>query len=163
MRKRYKIELFEEYSSINFYTIRFEGDLDTEAEKFIGKFPKGCAYDKDIDSILSWLENISERGAKERYFRPEGSYGDGVGAIPIDIGNQVRLYCLRLSDHILIIGNGDVKDADTWQNSRTLSPHVKLLLDTSRFINSRYKTGEIKIENNKELVGNLRFTKDEKE
>ena len=64
----YTIELFEEYDNINFYTIRFKGDVYTEAEKFLLKFPEGCEFDKDIDVILSWLEKISEKGALERYF-----------------------------------------------------------------------------------------------
>ena len=29
--------------------------------------------------------------------------------IPIDVGNKLRLYCLRLSDKILVFGNGGVK------------------------------------------------------
>ena len=75
----------------------------------------------------------AERGALERYFRPEGNYGDGVGVIPIDVGNKIRLYCLRLSDKILVFGNGGVKDSKTWQESETLAPYVRLLVDTSRF------------------------------
>ena len=51
--------------------------------------------------IVAWLDRIGETGALERYFRPEGKYGDGVSAIPIESG-KLRLYCLRLSDKILI-------------------------------------------------------------
>ncbi|MDC2381288.1 hypothetical protein AAAZ42_19925 [Bacteroides ovatus] len=159
----YSIELFEEYDNINFYTIRLKGDVHTEAEKFLLKFLEGCKFDKDIDVILSWLEKISEKGALERYFKPEGKYGDGVCAIPIEIGNNVRLYCLRLSDNVLIIGNGDIKDADTWQNSSTLSQYVQLLIETSRFIHSRKQNGQMRIRSNKILEGNLKFTIHEKE
>lgn len=106
---------------------------------------------------------ISEKGALERYFKPEGKYGDGVCAIPIEIGNNVRLYCLRLSDNVLIIGNGDIKDADTWQNSSTLSQYVQLLIETSRFIHSRKQNGQMRIRSNKILEGNLKFTIHEKE
>lgn len=158
----YTIELFEEYDNINFYTIRFKGDVYTEAEKFLLKFPEGCEFDKDIDVILSWLEKISEKGALERYFKPEGRYGDGVCAIPIEIGNNIRLYCLRLSDNMLIIGNGDVKDANSWQDSPILSRFVQLLIETSRFINSRKQNDQIRYKN-KILEGNLRFKTHEKE
>jgi hypothetical protein len=97
----------------------------------------------------------------ERYFRPEGHYGDGVGVIPIDVGNKVRLYCLRLSDKILVFGNGGVKDAATWEESEQLAPYVKLLIDTSRFIASRISDGSIVLVD-KEIVGNLNFTRYEK-
>ena len=106
------------------------------------------------------MDKIAEKGALERYFRPEGRYGDGVGVIPIDIGNKVRLYCLRLSDKILVFGNGGVKDAATWQESESLAPYVKLLIDTSRFISSRIKDGSLVLVD-KEIIGNLNFSRDE--
>lgn len=105
---------------------------------------------------MAWLDKIAERGALERYFRPEGKYGDGVGVIPIDAGNSIRLYCLRLSDKILIFGNGGVKDADSWEHSKTLAEYVKTLIDTSRFISSRIKGGTIALVD-KEIIGNLVF------
>ena len=128
----------------------------------VEEFPVGSEHDEDIDVVISWLDNIAERCALERYFRPEGHYGDGVGVIPIDIGNKVRLYCLRLSDKILVFGNGGVKDAPTWEESEQLAPYVKLLIDTSRFISSRIKDGTIVLVD-KEIVGNLNFSRDETE
>ena len=162
MEQEYSIELFEEYDNINFYTIRFDGEELTEAEKFISKFPEGCPYDKDVDIVLAWLEKISEKGALERYFRPEGRYGDGVSVIPIEVGYNIRLYCLRLSDKILIIGNGGIKDADKWQNSPVLSSYVRLLIDTSNFVSSRRLVGAIRIVG-KRIIGNLNFIRYEKE
>jgi hypothetical protein len=106
------------------------------------------------------MDKIAETGALERYFRPEGRYGDGVGVIPIDVGNKIRLYCLRLSDKILVFVNGGVKDAATWQESESLAPYVKLLIDTSRFISSRIKDGSLVLVD-KEIIGNLNFTRDE--
>ena len=161
MRHKYTIELLEEYQNVNFYSIHLEGEELTELEAFFEKFPIGSEYDEEIDVIISWIDKISERGALERYFRPEGKYGDGVGVIPIEVGNKIRLYCLRLSDKILVFGNGDVKDAARWEDSETLAPYVKLLIDTSRFISSRIKDGTIVLMD-KEIIGNLIFTRDEK-
>ena len=162
MKQEYSIELLEEYENVNFYSIKMAGEELTEMEAFFEKFPEGCEYDNEIDVIISWIDQIAERGALERYFRPEGRYGDGVGVIPIDVGNKLRLYCLRLSDKILILGNGGVKDARTWQESKTLAPYVKLLIDTSRFISSRIKDGTIVLVD-KEIVGNLNFKSHEEE
>ena len=88
--------------------------------------------------------------------------GDGVGVIPIEVGNKIRLYCLRLSDKILVFGNGGVKDASTWEESETLAPYVRLLKDTSRFISSRIKDGTIVLVD-KDIIGDLNFTRNEKE
>ncbi|MBQ2334638.1 MAG: hypothetical protein II380_11900, partial [Prevotella sp.] len=62
----------------------------------------------------------------------------------------------------LIFGNGGVKDSRSWQESETLAPYVKLLMDTSRFIASRIKDDTIVLVD-KEIVGNLNFTRYEEE
>lgn len=162
MQQKYNIELVEEHNAVNFYNIHLDEEELSELERFFEKFPEGCEYDEEIDIIIAWLDKIGEKGALERYFRPEGKYGDGVGVIPIDVDNKLRLYCLRISDKILIFGNGGLKDADSWQNSKTLAPYVEMLIDTSRFIATRIKDGKI-ILMDKELIGNLNFTRYEKE
>ncbi len=162
MVQEYGIELIEEYEKVNFYSIRMKDAELTEMEAFFEKFPEGCEYDHDIDIIISWLDKIAERGALERYFRPEGRYGDGVGVIPIDVGNKIRLYCLRLSDKILVFGNGGEKDSKRWEESETLAPYVKMLIDTSRFIQSRINDGTIVLVD-KEIIGNLKFKRYEEE
>lgn len=153
--------MIEEHEAVNFYSIMLEGEELTELEKFFDKFPVGCEYDEEMDVIVAWLDRIGETGALERYFRPEGKYGDGVSAIPIESG-KLRLYYLRLSDKILIFGNGDAKDTKSWQESETLSAYVQLLMDTSRFIASRVRDGKLLLVD-KEIVGDLQFVRDEKE
>ncbi len=160
MKRKYSIELIEEHEAVNYYSIILDNEELSELEKFFEKFPEGCEYDDDIDWIIAWLDKIGETGALERYFRYEGRYGDGVSAIPIETSN-LRLYCLRLSDRILIFGNGGVKDCDVWQNSDSLSDYVETLMDTSRFIISRLANGKLYLVD-KEIIGNLIFTRDEK-
>ncbi len=143
MNRKYTIELIEEYDAVNFYSIHLDDEELSELERFFDKFPEGSEYDEEIDVIISWLDKIGEKGALDRYFRPEGRYGDGVGVIPIDVGNKLRLYCLRLSDKILVFGNGGIKDAKSWQQSESLAPYVEMLIDTSRFISSRILNGQI--------------------
>ena len=162
MERRYSVELIEEHEKVNFYSIHLDGEELSELERFFDKFPEGCKYDEEVDTILAWIDKIAEKGALERYFRPEGRYGDGVGVIPIDVGNKIRLYCLRLTDKVLIFGNGGVKDSDSWQNSKVLAPYVQLLTETSRFVKSRLRDGKI-ILMDKELIGNLDFVINEKE
>lgn len=162
MKQQYCLKLIEEHNKVNFYSIHLSDKELSEFEEFFEKFPVGCEYDEEVDVIVAWLDKIAERGALERYFRPEGRFGDGVGVIPIDVGNKIRLYCIRLSDKILIFGNGGVKDARRWEESKTLAPYVKMLIDTSRFISSRVQDGSIAIVD-KELIGNLDFTRYENE
>lgn len=156
----YKLELIEEHDAVNFYSIHLDGKELSEMETFFEKFPLGSPYEEDIDVIISWLDRIGASGALERYFRYEGKYGDGVCAIPIET-NNLRLYCLRMSDKILIFGNGDIKDTKTWQESETLSEYVSILIDTRRFISSRLADGSVYIVD-KEILGNLNFSRNEK-
>lgn len=160
MTQRYSIELIEEHEAANFYSIRLEEKELSELECFFEKFPEGCPYDEEIDTLIAWLDHIGEHGAFERYFRQEGRYGDGVSAIPIET-SHLRLYCIRLSDRILVFGNGGVKDTATWEESEELSEYVETLMDTSRFIASRRRDGTLFLVD-KEIIGNLKFVRDEK-
>lgn len=160
MTQRYHLELIEEHDAVNMYSVHLEAEELSELERFFEKFPEGCEYDEDIDIIIAWLDHIGKTGALERYFRYEGRYGDGVTAIPIETSN-LRLYCIRLSDKVLIFGNGGVKDCATWEESNTLSEYVEMLMDTSMFIASRLADGTIYLVD-KEIIGNLNFRRYEK-
>ena len=160
MTQKYSIELIEEHDAVNFYSVHLGEEELSELERLFEKFPEGCEYDEDIDTIIACLDRIGESGALERYFRYEGKFGDGVSAIPIETSN-LRLYCIRLSDKILIFGNGGVKDCATWQESESLSDYVETLVDTSRVISSRLSNDTLYIVD-KEIIGNLNFTRDEK-
>jgi len=54
---------------------------------------------------------------------------DRVCAIPVDSG-KLRLYFLRISDQILIIGNGGLKNTRTYEESEELSGYV---MDLQKF------------------------------
>ena len=66
MKQEYSIELLEENDKVNFYSIKMAGEELTELEAFFEKFPDGCEYNDDIDVIISWIDQIAERGALER-------------------------------------------------------------------------------------------------
>lgn len=154
MKSEISIELFEEHEKVNFYTLRFQ-DEETEVDKFLDQFPEGCKYDKDIDIIIKWIDQIGKRGALERHFRPEGKRSDGVWAIPIETAS-LRLYVIRLSDHILILGNGGVKNTETYNEDPFLNDCVELLQEVDGYIKSRIKNGQISLYQ-KQLFGNLTF------
>lgn len=76
-KKYFYLELFEEAEAVNFYTIRFEGDIDMEFEKFLKAHDKE-EFSEDLNTIIAWIDKIGETGALERHFRPEGKMSDGV-------------------------------------------------------------------------------------
>ncbi len=154
MNSRIQIELFEEHDNVNFYTLRFHGE-ETEVDKFFDQFTEGCEYDEDIDIIIKWIDQIGERGALERYLKPEGKMKDNVWAIPIET-NSLRLYVLRLSDEILILGNGGLKTSKTYNVDPILNSCVELLQELNGYINVRIAKGSITIFR-KQIFGDTTF------
>ena len=97
------------------FTIRSIGHKDTEFRKFLILFKesKDPFLKEDMDRILTAIEKISQNGALENYFRIEGKITDRVCAIPLLVKPRdkskhgtLRLYCIRISDTLLIIGGG---------------------------------------------------------
>lgn len=108
MRKRISIELFEEGEKANIYSYRIN-DGDLEFEKFIDTFIDS-KHSTDYDIIDDVIDKIFLNGAQERYFRPEGKFVDYLFAIPQKgLGCELRVFCLRISEQIIILGNGGIK------------------------------------------------------
>ena len=60
------------------------------------------------------------------YFRPEGKLSDSIVALPV-VQSKLRLYCLRLSNKILVLGNGGVKSTRRYEDDATLKGSVMTL------------------------------------
>lgn len=139
------------------FSICFEGESFSEFEKFISKHKE--AYSKDLNIILAAIKRmLSVSGFLERYFRPEGKMKDNVCALPIQSG-KLRLYCLRLSDSIMIAGNGGVKNVRSYEESEELSGYVVTLQKLDEAIKLAVKKGKITIEeHNIENVDDINFS-----
>lgn len=72
---------------------------------------------------------------------------DNVKALAID-SRKLRLYCLRISDQILILGNGGVKFTRTYQEDNVLSGYVVDLQAFDKALLEAQKDGKITIEKN---------------
>ena len=117
---------------------------------------KTSKINKDIVTDLSrkfnlGAENIIARiadlGALERYFRIEGKMRDRVCALPV-IKSKLRLYCLRLSDRILILGNGGVKNVRTYNEDEDLKGYVITLQNFDKLIKEGIEDGSILVSEN---------------
>ena len=155
-KRKFTIKLLEESDSANIYTICFDGER-SEFEKFIIEFNEEKKLIKDLERISYYIEKIGAKGALERYFRPESKMADSVSAIPIEF-SYLRLYCLRISDEILILGNGGFKPPK--QHDYNSDPHlnscVEILASLDFFIKKRLAQGKITIRG-KTITGDLTF------
>ena len=76
---------------------------------------------------------------------------DSVAAIPIE-GGKLRLYCLRISEQIVILGNGGVKTAKTYEEDSKLYGYVLDLQKFEKILDDNVAKGYVGIEE-RELNG----------
>ena len=72
---------------------------------------------------------------------------DNVVALSLD-SKKLRLYCLRMSDQILIVGNGGVKETRTYDEDEELSGYVMDLQKFDELLKQAQEEGSISIEQN---------------
>lgn len=130
--------------SCTMYTIQFLSDDKSEFEKFVSKFRNDAVLNTDFQTIMRFVEQILSNGALERYFRPEGKMHDSVVALPI-LKSKLRLYCLRLTDKILVLGNGGVKNSKTYEDDDTLQGYVIDLQKFEELLNQEVHSGNVEI------------------
>ena len=136
--------LVNETDNCTIYTIQFQGESETEFERFYNKFKDDAVYNPDLMRIVAFINMIVQNGAFERLFRPEGKMSDHVVALPI-LASKLRLYCLRLSDKILILGNGGVKDTRTYNEDDTLRGYVITLQNFEQLLMEGQQKGFVTI------------------
>ena len=68
-------------------------------------------YTEELREISTTISGYVRYGAREHFFikKNEGKFGDGICAIFDEKETRLRLYCIRYSDNILILGGGGVK------------------------------------------------------
>lgn len=140
-----RIEYITSSDKAALYTIWFDGKTMSEFADFYTKFSVISDLKEDLNTILLALNKIIKNGVYERYFRPEGKISDGICALPIESG-RLRLYCDRISEQILIAGNGGVKDTKTYNENQELSGYVLVLQRLDKSIKAAIKKGDIVIE-----------------
>lgn len=132
------------------YSIRINDDKDTELRKFIVLFKdsENVYLKDDFDRILAAIEKIAQNGALESYFRNEGGIHDRVCAIPLLIRPRnkkkhgtLRLYCIRISETLLIVGGGGLKVTDSYEENVQLLEHVSRLQAIDAQLNVLEKDG----------------------
>lgn len=136
--------LVNETESCTIYTIQFQGENQTEFENFYNKFKDDAIYNPDLMRIAAFINKIAQNGAFERFFRPEGKMSDHVVALPV-ITSRLRLYCLRLSDKILILGNGGVKNTRTYDEDDNLRGYVITLQNFEKLLMEGQQKGLVVI------------------
>lgn len=140
--------------AVGVYSLQFSDKTTTEFLDFISKYKdiSNPILKEDFNRIVAILKKIIANGALERLFRTrEGKIKDGVIAVPLDIVGRrkgcgtLRLYCLRISDEVLILGNGGIKYGNSYNDNAELNSYVTNLAELDRVIRKFTRQGKIKI------------------
>lgn len=126
----FALEKFDDQGSrCTFYTVRLEEAYLSETDNFFQKFRKDEQLKSFLQELAKFLEIVigDEKGALEAFFRPERMAqalppkGEHlVDEIIISFLNfPLRLYCLRISDSLVVLFNGGEKTAESAQEGKT--------------------------------------------
>lgn len=157
MQRDLFLQLLESGEMVSIYSPLFKGEQYTEFEKFLIAFMDNKEYGPDLGVIMGRLETIKRMGVQDRFFRFEGRSYDRVHALPAYLeSSRLRLYCLCISSKVLILGNGGVKETQTYQEDPYLNKCVETLQKIDFEIRMRENRKEITIKGT-QLRGELSF------
>ena len=135
----------EQTDAAGLFTIIFENENQSEFVKFVNKFKDDAIRKNELRIILNQIDVMLQKGIEERRFRPEGKMSNGVAALPV-YQSGLRLYCLRLSDSVLIVGNGGVKSTRTYQEDEDLNGYVISLQKLDSLLKTDIENGIVRVE-----------------
>ena len=135
-----KLELVIETEKVSIYSPKYDGKANNEFEEFM--LANSAYTDPQLqaffNAIIAAINKVRDCGARENLFRPEGK---NVKAVPLIISfrpnkhiGKMRLYCLRLSDRLLIIGNGGVSTKAKYDDDHILIAFVNNLRDIDKHL-----------------------------
>lgn len=108
------------------YTIRKFGAEDSETDKFFLRFENDPAYKENAQQLVSFILSVicDAQGAREHFFRFETQASalppkpSQVRGLAFDFEEfPLRLYCLRISDELVVLMNGGIKTSSKAQDS----------------------------------------------
>lgn len=159
MERNLLIELLEDGEKVSLYSPRFEGEEYTEFEKFLLQYMH--SHPKDVQVLIRRIDLIKQNGAEDRHFRYEGTRQDRVMALPSHLDTaSLRLYCLNLSQKVLILGNGGIKTTKTYEEDAHLNRCVQTLQKIDIVIKQKEREQIVTIQGTN-LIGPLSFTIDD--
>ncbi len=124
-----KIIEYETFKKVTYYSVLFEEEELCEMDKFVTTFSESETHLEDFNTIISTIEQMGIKSrAHQRWFRDE----EEAHALPPPtvlaqkqfnikkVGYfTLRLFCICISDEVVILLNGGIKDANSLQECTT--------------------------------------------
>ena len=146
-----------------FYSVLIDDNSETLFEKFYEENKN--IFREELKSIVKTLDIIAlDNGARRSYFKEnEGKLGDLVCALYDTPKSNLRLYCIRLGNTVIILGSGGQKSKNirALQEDDKLTKENYLMRTISDLLYKKIKEGEIYWQDEMTLAGNLIIDTDE--
>lgn len=159
----FELEIFDdEGSCCTFYTVRWVDAARSETEKFFEKYENSESFQRPLQELAFFISKKigDEMGAVEDFFRfenmahalpPSGTYK--VEDLCINYHNfPLRLYCLRISESLVVLFNGGEKTANTAQQGNTSMAFQEANNFAKRILNALMLKEIFITENQRELL-----------
>ena len=142
--------MFRDFRKVRFYAFQIEGSDKSETDKFFTKMKGDISVSDDLNRLVQWIVEIgSNHSALIELFRfeeeahalpppPKGQRKVGITQIE---NNDLRLYCVWISESIVILANGGIKKSATTQGTPDLIPHFRFAKTMGRQINQLITEG----------------------
>lgn len=156
-----RLKHIQVHKKVSYYSVCVDNeDLPIDEVKSLFELFIDEQQDKNktkLNHILAWLREIGDKyGASTNYFRNEQHQGEAMGLPPNQVAkepvytedgeitpNNLRLYCHRLNDCVVILLSGALKTADTAQKCPNVKPHFELANKLTTVIDNAFKEKEI--------------------
>ena len=143
-------------SEASIYTV-LKSDGKTCVSEFIEEWIKD--FEPAVVNFVSRLKSIGTvTGATENFFRlNEGNAPDDLVCALHDLPEmRMRLYCIRLTDKIVIVGGGGPKNVRAWQEDPKLKKAAEFMISVSGWVRRNISNGDLEYsEDGLTLVGKL--------
>lgn len=147
------------YEKVRYYSILFEGERITEYEKFILNHASNQNIKDEFNDLLLWITyHLGKRfGAQKKFFRHEGA----ADALPpnaqfldLNYGENLRLYCCRISDYVVILFNGGIKTRGVInpQDCEVVKPYFENANKLTHSINNAFANKEIRLSEDQKVL-----------
>ena len=155
MKRVVEIEYYDQIGLLKVYTIRFKSE-ETEFDKFLEEFDTQ-ENQEELDVLLGDFQKLGKKGAHERNLRYEGKAKDHLFALPSHLVDcKLRLFLLRISEDVVILGNGYKKHTKSYNQDPVALKHATTLLSIDKILTKRLNKLTISLYH-QQIFGNTTF------
>jgi hypothetical protein len=134
---------------VTYYTIQIEEEEENLFLQFVNAVKDDEDAQEELAILRKWISKIGDEiGARKNYFRGEGYGKGGASALPpparyLNLDCSLRLYCMHINEHIVILFGGAQKTAQRAQDCPQVRPHFLLANKLSAAIDEAIRFREI--------------------